>query len=27
VHRSRRTYNPEVKYSGKKLLIYPGGKG
>ncbi|WJX34261.1 uridine/cytidine kinase [Trifolium repens] len=27
VHRSRRTYNPEVKYSGKKLLIYPGVKG
>ncbi|WJX18013.1 uridine/cytidine kinase [Trifolium repens] len=27
VHRSRRKYNPDVKYSGKKLLIYPGGKG
>ncbi|KAK2420704.1 hypothetical protein QL285_031408 [Trifolium repens] len=27
VHRSRRKYNPEVKYSGKKLLIYLGGNG
>ncbi|KAK2390398.1 hypothetical protein QL285_063944 [Trifolium repens] len=27
VHQSRRKYNSEVKYSSKKLLIYPGGKG